>query len=148
MDSHDINTPEEMTNTIAHTDQAREAHRVLGLCLSVHGRASLAGVHLGETPPNGTVYDIEMADHLPAETIAAIGIKAAHAHDGALTPDEEVAFLQFREYWILLKKAADDSQIKDEINTRFIFGSGSRTVRLITSHGQAQRAIGEENALE
>jgi hypothetical protein len=143
MQCHDINTTTQMTSTIVHTDIVKEANRVLEVKQRVRGRANLAGVHIGDTPEDATAYHIEMANLIPPETIARICLQAVHAQDGSLTPDEIIAFLQFREYLCLLKKAADESQIANEINTRFIFGSASRIVRLITSHGTARRGIGQ-----
>jgi hypothetical protein len=142
MDSHDINTPKEMTNMIVHTDIVNEANRVLEIDQTVPGRSNLAGVHIDEQPPRGTVYDIAFADLLPSETIVSICLNAVHAAHDSLGPDEQVAFLQFRQYLTALQTAADHSCISNEINRRFIFGSESRIARLIISHGRAGADIG------
>jgi hypothetical protein len=148
MDSHDINTSKQMTNTIAHTDLVKESNRILDVRQFVPGRANLAGVHLDETVSRDIVYDVQLADAFPPDEIALICLKAVHAQEGSLAPDEQVAFLQFRHYLTLVKFAADRSVLRNEINKRFIFGSGSRTVRLITSHGTARETIGQERVAE
>jgi hypothetical protein len=113
MDSHDVNTPEAMTNTIAHTNLVRDAYDALELDGTIPGRVNLAGVQILEGPPDSfpkKVYDIVMENSIPPETIAQICLKAVHAQEGALTSDEEIAFLQFRDYLTHLKRAADESR--------------------------------------
>jgi hypothetical protein len=138
MDAHDINTPDEMTRTIAHIDIVKEVYRLFELEEVVPGRANLAGVHLEAEPTNEIMYDIVMANRVAPEIIAAICLKAVHAEAGILMEEEQIAFLQSREYLGLLKPAADASRTKNEINTHFTLGSGSGTTRLLTLHGRSQ----------
>jgi hypothetical protein len=135
MDVHDIHTCEEMMATISHTDVVKEASHLLELEEVVPGRANLAGVHLNEQSNNAITYHIEMADPIPPKVIAAICLKAVHSQADVLRAGKQIAFLQFTEYLLLLKRAADACRTKNEINGRFILGSGSRAVRLITAHG-------------
>jgi hypothetical protein len=64
-----------------------------------------------------------------------------HSQADVLRAKEQIAFLQFTEYLLLLKMATDASRTKNEINDRFILGSGSRMVGLITAHGASQAEI-------
>jgi hypothetical protein len=58
-----------------------------------------------------------------------------HSQADVLRVEEQIAFLQFTEYVLLLKRAADASRTKNEINGRFILGLDSRIIYLITAHG-------------
>jgi hypothetical protein len=135
---HDINTPDEMTRIITHIDIIKETYRLLELEEVVPGRANHAGVHLGAEPTNKIMYDIVMANRVAPEIIAAICLKAVHAEAEVLTEEEQIAFFQFREYFGLLKPAADASRTKNEINSHFKLGSGSRIIRLLTLYGRSQ----------
>jgi hypothetical protein len=138
MDAHDINTPDEMTRTIAHIDIVKEAYRVLELEEVVPGRANLTGVHLEAEPTNEIMYNIVTANRVASEIIAAICLKAVHAEAGVLTEEEQIAFLHFRAYLGLLKPAADASRTRNEINSHFTLGSGSQIIRLLTLPGRSQ----------
>jgi hypothetical protein len=65
MDANDINSCEEMTRTISHTDLAKEAYHLLELEEVVPGRANLAGIYLDEQLNNAITYHIETADPVP-----------------------------------------------------------------------------------
>jgi hypothetical protein len=84
------------------------------------------------------MYDIVMSNRVAPEIIAAICLKAVHAEAGVLTEQDQIAFLQFREYLGLLEQAADASWTRNEINTHFTLESGSRIIGLLTSHGTSQ----------
>jgi hypothetical protein len=136
MDANDVNTAERMTASIVHTDVVKEALRVLELDEHVPGRANLAGVRLTGTPsPDRITYDVVMANPIGADTIAELCLKAVHAREGALNPDEQIGFLQFRNWLEQLQNPADESRLHREIAQRFILGSASRIVRIIVSHG-------------
>jgi hypothetical protein len=147
MGAHDINTCEEMMRTISHTDIVKEACHLLELEEVVPGRANLAGVHLDEQPNNVITYHLEMAGPIPGEVIAAICFKAVHSQAGVLRAEEQIAFLQFTAYLLLLKRAADASRTKNENNGRFTLGSGSQIIRLIIAHGTFQAGIIKESIL-
>jgi hypothetical protein len=134
MDSNDVNTPEQMTTTIAHTDIVKTCSHVLQLEDHVPGRTNLAGVQIDEDESE-TMFNIELANPMPPEAIAQICPKAVHAQEGALTEEEQIAFLQFQTYLRFLKKAADRSRTKKDMSFRFTLGSGTRTLLLIVSHG-------------
>jgi predicted Zn-dependent protease len=138
MDAHGINTPDEMTRTMSHINIVKEAYRLLELEEVIPGRADLAGVHLEAEPTNEIMYDIVMANRVAPEIISAICLKAVHAEAGVLTGEEQIAFLQLRKYLDLLKQAADASRTRNGINSHFTLGSGSRIIRLLTSHGTFQ----------
>jgi hypothetical protein len=127
MDSDDINISKEMTSTIAQTDTVKEAKRVLEREDSVPRRVNLAGVHVDDS----TV------------AVAKICLKARHTHEGALSSEEQVAFLQFREYLSLLKMAADMSRSRNEMNWPFAYSSGSWIVCLINAHPVPQPDMNE-----
>jgi hypothetical protein len=134
-DCNDINTPPEMENAIAHTDIVTTASYNLEVSPGIPGRASLAGVHIDDTMQDGVAYDIAMElPHTP-ETIAALCLKAVHAQEGSLTPDEQIAFLQFRQYLSFLKMAAENSRTNKEIDHGHASTSSTRTVHMIVSHG-------------
>jgi hypothetical protein len=136
MDSNDVNTPEQMTNTIAHTDMVKTCYRILDLEDHVPGRTNLTGVQIDEDEDEDEMmFNIELANPMPPEAIAQICLKAVHAQEGALTEEEQIAFLQFQAYLRLLKKAANRSRTKKDMNCRFTLGSATRIVRLIASHG-------------
>jgi hypothetical protein len=77
-----------------------------------------------------------MANGMESEQISAICLEAMYVMEGALGEEEQIAFLQFREYLCLLQQAADESQTTGEINQRFLLGSGSRIVTLLTNTPQ------------
>jgi hypothetical protein len=87
MDSGEINTSKEMTITISHVDVVKESTGILELGEHVSGRVSLAGVHRGETAPQGTADYIERANVLAPEAISSICLKAVHAREGSLAPE-------------------------------------------------------------
>jgi hypothetical protein len=138
MDGHDVNTAEQMTKTIAHTDLVKEAMEKLELKDTVPGRVNLAGVRLGTDPPGKITYSVEMQNEMGPEQIALICLKAVHVVEGGLDVEEQIAFLQFRQYLTLLQRAADESRTNREINQRFGVSSGARIVHLIASHGSKQ----------
>jgi hypothetical protein len=134
MEAGDINTPEQMFNMITHTAIVKEANRVLESVQDVRRRANLAGAQISDDLPNSTMYDIALAIATDPARIAMICLKAVHAEEGSLDPDDQIIFLQFREYLTLLQTAANDSRLRTEISQRFIYGSGPRIVRLLASH--------------
>jgi hypothetical protein len=136
MDAHDISTPDEMTRTIAHIDILKEAYQLLELEEVVSGRANLAGVQLEVEPTNEIVYDIMMANRTRDHCSGLP--QTVRAEAGVLTEEEQIAFLQFREYLGLLKSAADTIRTSNEINSHFKLGSGSRIIPLLTLHGRFQ----------
>jgi hypothetical protein len=135
MDGHDVNTAEQMESTIAHTDLVKEAMEKLELDDTVPGRVNLAGVQLGNEPPERVMYSIEMENGMSPEEIALICLKAVHVVEGGLDVEEQIGFLQFRHYLSLLQRAADDSKTSREINQQFSVTSAARIVHLIASHG-------------
>jgi hypothetical protein len=139
MDGHDVNTADQMESTIAHTDLVKEAMEKLELRDTVPGRENLAGVRLGSEPPGKITYSVEMENGMSPEQIALICLKAVHVVEGGLDAEEQIAFLQFRQYLTLLQKATDESKTYREINQRFGVGSGARIVHLIAAHGSKKR---------
>jgi hypothetical protein len=133
MDGHDVNTAEQMTTTIAHTDLVKKAMQKLELNETVRGRANLAGVQLGTEPPGKITYSIEMGTPMDPEQIALICLKAVHVVEGGLDPEEQIAFLQFRQDLTLLQRATDESKTNREINQDSIFVNP--TIRLVTKVG-------------
>jgi hypothetical protein len=140
MDCNDINTPEQMMAKIAHTDLVKEAHRVLGLKDRVPGRANLAGVQITGNPPDKVVYDVALTNAIDPQTIAKICLKAVHAKEGSMTDEEQIAFLQFRDFLALLETPARESETYREINQRFNVGSATRIVRLLAVHNRTSIA--------
>jgi hypothetical protein len=138
MDARDINAHDEITLTIAYIDIIKEASRLLELDEAIPSRPNLAGVHLETEPTNKIMYDVMMTNRVAPEIIAAICLKAVHIEAGVPTEEKQIAFLQFREDLRLLKQAADASRTKNEINSHFTPGSGSRIIRLLISHGTFQ----------
>jgi hypothetical protein len=63
-----------------------------------------------------------------------------HSQADLRRAEEQIAFLQFTDYLLLLKRAYA-SRTKNEINSRFVPGSGSQIVNLITVHGASQAGI-------
>jgi hypothetical protein len=127
-----MNTANEMTGTIAHTDVFQETDHALEL--EEHFRVNLAGMHIDDTTPHAKTFHIEMPTNLNPETITGICIKVAHVQHGILSDDELVAFLQFRDYPTLLATAAAASRMNKEMNQRFTSGSGSPIVNLFLAH--------------
>jgi hypothetical protein len=127
-DSNDVNAPERMKAVIADTEIVTEALIRLESDQNVHGRANLAGIQLTNEPPTKKVYEIELATPIAPQAVALICLKAAHVCEGGLSPEEQILFLQFRGYFTLLQKAAEESWTSSEIDQRFIVGSGSRIV--------------------
>jgi hypothetical protein len=134
MDGDDVNTPEQMTTTISHTDIVKEAMLALEMPDVVHGRDNIAGVHLTNKAPAKKVYDIALTTPMDPEEIAKILLNSVH---GNLTPEEQLGFQQFRHYMTLLETPARESRINGEINQRFLVGSGTRIVRLLAVHNKS-----------
>jgi hypothetical protein len=126
MDAHDVNTPDEMERTIAHTHIVKEAQWHLGLEERVHNRMNLAGVRLDASAPPGRMYEVEIPESLSPDVIADICLHAVHVGKDGLPDDEAVGFLNFVEYLRMLGRAADESVRNKEINQRFISGSGGQ----------------------
>jgi hypothetical protein len=130
MDAHDVNTPDEMERSIAHTDIVSDAYRDLGLAAKVRNRISVAGVRIGETAPHTKIFNIAWPENLTPNLLADICLKAVHmgpqAPPGLLTDEEQVWFWEFVQYLKDLTRAADASATNKEINQRFISGSGGK----------------------
>jgi hypothetical protein len=130
MDVHDVNTPDEMERSIAHTDIVNDAYRDLGLAVKVRNRISVGGVRIGDTAPPAKTFHVGLPEDLTPSLIAGICLKAVHigpeAPPNLLTDEEEVLFWQFVQYLKDLVKAADASATNNEINQRFISGSGGK----------------------
>jgi hypothetical protein len=101
-DGNNLNTANEMTGVIAHTDIVQEADRALELEELAHHRVNLAGVHIDDTAPHAKTFHIEIPTNLDPETTAGICVKVVHVQHGILSDDELVAFLQFREHLTLV----------------------------------------------
>jgi hypothetical protein len=129
MDAHDVNTPDEMERSIAHTDIVTDAYRDLGLVVKVRNRISV-GVRIGDTAPPAKIFDIKWPQGLTPDLIADICLKAVHMGPQAvselLTDEDQVWFWQFVQILKDLTKAAEASATNNEINQRFISGSGSK----------------------
>jgi hypothetical protein len=136
MDCEDINTPEQMISTMAHTDVVKGAMKALELEDRVHGRENLAGVHLTPDSAKKTIYDIALTTPMEPEDIAKMLLNSVH---GKLTADEQLGFQQFRHYLELLETPARESVINREIDQRFIVGSGTRIVRLLAVHNKSTK---------
>jgi hypothetical protein len=108
MDCEDINTPEQMTTTIAHTDIVKEAMQALELRNRVPGRENLAGVHLTDKAPAKKVYDIALTTPMQPEDIAVILLNSVH---GKLRSEEQLGFQQVRHSWELLETLAHENRI-------------------------------------
>jgi hypothetical protein len=126
-DANNLNTANEMTGTIAHSDIVQEADRALEL----EGHLNPAGVHIDDTPPHAKTFHIEMPTNLDRETIAEICVNIVHVQHGILSDDELVAFIQFRDDLTLVATSAAASRTSKAIKQRFRSGSGSRIVSLL-----------------
>jgi hypothetical protein len=130
MDAHDVNTPDEMERSIAHTDIVTDAYRDLGLVVKVRNRISVGGVRIGDTAPPAKIFNVAWPEALTPNLIADICLKAVHMGPEAppelLTDEEQVWFWQFVQYLKDLAKAAEASATNNEINQRFISGSGGK----------------------
>jgi hypothetical protein len=133
-DANNINTVNEMSGTIVHTDTVQEADPALELEEHAHHGVNLAGVRIDENPPHAQTFHIEMPTNLDRETIAGISVKVVHIQQGILSDDGFVAVLQFRDYLILIATAAAASRTSKEIKQRFTCGSGSRSVNMLHAH--------------
>jgi hypothetical protein len=135
-DSHDVNTPEQMESTIAHTDLVKEAMNILQLDEHVPGRANLAGVRLTDTTQEDeSMYNIALGTEIAPERIAMSCLRAAQYPESELSAEDQLAYGEFRQFMLFLQKAADESRINTEIDQRFNVGSASRIINLITGHG-------------
>jgi hypothetical protein len=133
-DVNNINTVNEMIETITHTDIVQEADRALELEEHAHRRVNLAGVHIEENSPHAKTFHIEMPPNRDPETIAGSSIKVVHIQHGILSDGELVAFLQFRDYLTLIATAAAASRTSKKIKQRFTCGSGSSIVSMLHAH--------------
>jgi hypothetical protein len=133
-DANDINTPDEMERTIAHTDIVKEAHRDLGIEEPVRKRVNVGGVHVDSRHPHAKVFEVEMPEGLDHARIAEICLKAVHAQHGLLSEEEQCGFLQVCEYLKALAHAAAASATDKEINHRIIAGSGGQIRTHLVSH--------------
>jgi hypothetical protein len=95
-DANNLNTANEMTGTIAHTDIVQETDRTLELEEHAHHRVNLAGVHIEDTPPHAKAFHIEMPTNLDPETIAGICANVVHVQHGT------IAELMFKAWAIFL----------------------------------------------
>jgi hypothetical protein len=129
-DANDVNTPDELEHTIAHTDIVNEAYRDLGLTTKVRNRISVGGVRIGDSAPPAKIFNVPWPENLTPNVIADICLRAVHmrpdAPAGLLSDEEQVWFWQFVQYLRDLAKAAEASATNNEINQRFISGSGSK----------------------
>jgi hypothetical protein len=99
MDCENVNTADRMTMTITHTDIVKEAAHSLQLNEHVSGRVNLAGVQLDNNNPSNKIMDhIELANPMAPKAIAQICLKAVHVQQAVLSGEEQIGFLQFREY--------------------------------------------------
>jgi hypothetical protein len=130
-DANNLNTANEMTGTIAHTNIAQEADGPVELEEHAHHRVNLAGVHIDDTRPHAKTFHIEMPTNLDPETIAGMWVKVAHVQHGILSDEKLVALLQFPDYLTLVATDAAASRTSKEIKQRFRSGSGSRIVSLL-----------------
>jgi hypothetical protein len=87
-DANDINTPDEMEKTIAHTDIVKEAHRDLGVEEQVQNRVNVGGVHIDNRNPHAKVFDVKIPERWDHASIAEICLKTVHAQHGVLSEDE------------------------------------------------------------
>jgi hypothetical protein len=78
MDADDIDTCEEMTRTISHTDIMKEAYHLLELEEVVPGRANIAAVHFDEQPNSAVICHIEMVDPISPKSSRRSVSKRCH----------------------------------------------------------------------
>jgi hypothetical protein len=125
-----MNTANEVTGTIVHTDIVQEADRALELEKHPHHRVNLAGLHTDDTQLHAEAFHIEMPTNLDPETAAGICTQIVHVQHDILSDDEGVAFLQFRDYLPLRAAAAAASRTskdKPEKDCRMVAKSDGPT---------------------
>jgi hypothetical protein len=134
MDAHDINTPNEMERTIAHTDIVKEAQRDLGLEEHPQHRINIGGVHIERGVIRSRIFHIRMPADLNPKVIAEVCLKAVHTEHELLLEEEQCWFFALVQYLKMPGSAAIARGTNNEINQRFIAGSGSQIRTHLVTH--------------
>jgi hypothetical protein len=100
----------------------------------VHKRANLAGVHIDSSTSHEHVIDFALPVKLDQWSAAIICLKAVQTKQGLPSENEQWTFSEFVEYLKKLVDAANESQIKSDVNKRFVSSSAGRIVTSLASH--------------